>query len=83
MKYLVLAGLLASIPFLATATEAARPCKTIAEACMSAGVIQRGESRQVILEKCVKPVVSGRGVAGVNVDPSVIQACKAKIAAQE
>jgi hypothetical protein len=63
--------------------EAARPCKTIVEACLSAGVIQSNASRQTMFENCVKPVVAGRGIMGVNVSPSVIQGCKAKIAAQE
>lgn len=83
MKYLLLTiGLIVSLSFFATAAQAARPCKVIAEACFAAGIIHRGESRDVILAKCVKPVISGRGVAGVNVDSSVISACRAKVASR-
>ena len=82
MKYRLLAiGLMASFSFFAMEAEADRPCKVIVEACKSAGIIQSGASRQVMLDNCVKPVVAGR-VASVTVDPSVIKACKAKMAAQ-
>lgn len=84
MKYLLLTMcLIASFQFLAKNAEAARPCKVIVEACLSAGVIQSGASRQVMIQNCVKPIVAGRGIEGVRVDSSVIKACKAKIAAQE
>jgi hypothetical protein len=80
MKYLVLvASLIATFSF-ATLATAARPCKVIAEACLAAGVIQKGESKQVMMEKCIKPVVAGQNVAGVNVESATINACKAKIA---
>ena len=82
MKY-VLLPLFFAISIFTIDAQAARPCKTIVEACLAAGVIQNGASRQVMLEQCVKPVISGQGVSGVNVDSSVIQACKAKVAAQE
>lgn len=62
-----------------TTAEAARPCKTIVEACLSAGVIQKGASRQVMFENCVRPIISGRSIRGVQVDSSVINACRAKV----
>ena len=80
MKYLVLAiSLMASVTFFATATHAAQPCKTIVEACLAVGAIQPGVPKKVMLEKCVKPIISGQNIEGVNVDPSVIKACKAKV----
>jgi hypothetical protein len=83
MKNLVFTfSVIACVSMLGMDAQAARPCKTIVEACLSAGVIQSGATRQVMLDNCVKPVVAGRGIAGVNVDSSVIQACKAKIASQ-
>lgn len=83
MKFLLLSiSLITSFAIFASTAQAARPCKVIAEACFAAGAIHRGESRDVILKKCVMPVISGRGVAGVNVDSSVIQACRAKVAAR-
>jgi hypothetical protein len=61
-------------------TVAARPCKTIVEACLSAGVIQQSATREVMFQRCVKPIVTGKSIAGVNIDSATIDACKAKIA---
>jgi hypothetical protein len=74
--------LLTVLPLFSLNAQADRPCKKIVEACMSAGIVQAGSSRQLMMANCVKPVLAG-GIAGVQVDPSVIQACKAKIAAQK
>lgn len=82
MKYLLLlTAFLVSFSLMTTA-GASRPCKTIAEACFSAGVIHRGESEQMIINSCIKPVVYGRGIRGVNVDSTVINACRAKLGAR-
>lgn len=83
MKYLILfVSLIANFSFFGAYAEAARPCKVIAEACLSAGVIQRGVSRQTIFENCLNPILSGKSLQGVQVDSSVIEACRAKINAQ-
>jgi len=84
MKHLLLTiSLVTSVLFFATTTQAARPCKTIVEACLSAGVIQKGASRQMMIENCVKPVVAGKNVPGVNIDSSIIEACKSKMSTRK
>lgn len=81
MKYVITIGSIALSLFFALPVEAARPCKAIAEACLSAGVIQKGVSRDTIFNNCVKPIVAGKSIQGVNIDTATINACKAKIAA--
>ena len=83
MRYILLIASLAStFLFFSTTTQAARPCKEIVEACLSAGVIQKGASRQMMIENCMKPITEGKNISGVNIDASTIQACKEKIASQ-
>ncbi len=83
MKYrLLITSLVTTLIFISTPVQADRPCKTIVEACLSAGVIQKGASRQTMIENCVKPIVAGKNFSGVTIDSSTIQACKEKMADQ-
>lgn len=82
MKHLLSIALLASLSLLSIDTLADRPCKTIAETCMSAGVIQKGAPKNAIISHCIRPVIAGRRLPGVNIEPAVIQECRAKIAAR-
>lgn len=53
------------------------PCKTIVNACISAGYVESGSSTDKnIWLNCMKPVLMGQSVTGVTVDASVVQACK-------
>lgn len=79
MKRLLTVSLVTGFLLFATTAQAARPCKSIVEACLSAGVIQKGASKQMMIENCVKPVVGGKSIPGVNIDSSIIQACKEKM----
>lgn len=82
MKYLLLTiSLLVSFSVFSTA-QAARPCQPIVKACILAGVIQSSASRQVMFENCVKPIISGNSLSGVQVDSSVINACKARVSSR-
>jgi len=82
MKYLLfILALITSSTYIQTA-EAAGPCKTIVESCIGAGVIPANASRQTMLDKCVKPILSGKNVAGVQVNPAIVTACGAKIQAR-
>ncbi len=81
MKLLLTIGSMVGILFFAIQADAARPCKTIVEACLAAGVIQKSAARDVMFEQCVKPIISGKNIAGVNIDSATINACKAKVAA--
>lgn len=55
------------------------PCKKIAEACQSAGYTKGGESTgKGLMMNCLKPLISGQAVAGVNVSSTDVAACQAK-----
>ena len=78
MKYLNLVLLAISLPF-ASSFAADHPCKQIQNACTAAGFV-KGEHKpgKGLHRNCVKPIRAGQTVAGVLIDPSVVQACNAK-----
>ncbi len=82
MKILNLAMLAVLLPFAsayATTVDTRHPCKQIVNACETAGFTKNGHKENKGLYKdCVSPIRSGQSVAGVNIDPSVVQACSAK-----
>lgn len=54
-------------------------CKKIVEACKTAGFTRGGHKEGKGLWKdCVQNIVSGKAVAGVTVEASDVEACKAK-----
>lgn len=64
----------------AFADEAAHPCREVHEACSAAGFV-RGKDAPAgknIFKDCIRPIAEGKTVAGVNVSPDVVKACKAK-----
>jgi hypothetical protein len=64
--------------------SANHPCKTIMEACKSAGFMKGGHaSGKGMMEDCIKPIMSGQTVSGVTVDPADVSACQAKRAAHQ
>jgi len=54
------------------------PCKAIAEACHKAGFERRhhGKDGKGLMADCMKPVMSGKSVAGVAIDPISLDSCK-------
>lgn len=53
-----------------------KPCKEIVKACEAAGFLPGGHKEKKGLWKdCVQPLKAGRPVAGVSVDPGILQAC--------
>lgn len=53
------------------------PCMKIAVACESAGYrLNDNMPGKNIWRDCVKPVIAGKTIAGVTVDPTDIQTCK-------
>ena len=66
-------------------TEAVNhPCRKIESACTAAGFIKRHHKEGKGLWKdCMEPLMNGKTVTGVTVDPSDIQACQAKRAARK
>jgi hypothetical protein len=78
MKYFNLAMLALLLP-LASSFAADHPCQQIKTACSAAGFVKGGHKEQKGLYRdCVKPIRAGQTVAGVTLDPSVVQACNAK-----
>ncbi len=72
--YLVLTAMAA-----AAMAAADHPCKTIEAACEAAGY-HRGEAKvgKGLFKNCMKPIMTGQNVPGVNVSPTEIQQCQAK-----
>ena len=56
------------------------PCKAIKAACEAAGFKKGGhkEGNKGLWKDCVGPLKDGKTVAGVNVTPEQVAACKAK-----
>lgn len=53
-------------------------CKHIAKACKSAGFVKGGEKQgKGLWMNCMKPIIAGQTVTGVNVNPADVQACQA------
>ena len=78
MKYLNLALLAILLPF-APSFAAEHPCKQIQNACTAAGYVKGDHKAGKGLHRnCVKPIRAGQTVAGVTIDPSIVQACNAK-----
>jgi hypothetical protein len=78
MKYLNLAMLAVLLP-LAPVFAGEHPCKQIVQACESAGYT-KGDHKdgKGLYKDCVRPIKSGKSIAGVTVDPKAVQACVAK-----
>ncbi len=51
-----------------------KPCAMIASACSKAGFSENGHKK--FWFNCMKPVLLGKTVKGVTVDPAVIKACR-------
>ena len=63
----------------ADSRPADHPCRKIEEACKAAGFV-KGEAKagKGLFKDCVGPIVHGKAVQGVTVDPSLGGACAAK-----
>lgn len=65
----------------ANATTATHPCKPIITACKAAGFFKGGKNQgKGLFVNCLKPILDGKAVAGVVVNPTDVPACKAKAA---
>ena len=75
MTLLIVTALLSATSVFA----ADHPCKQIVSACESAGFTKgKHKEQKGLFLDCVQPIKQGKTVAGVTVDPSVVQACNAK-----
>lgn len=54
-----------------------KPCMTIAKACLSAGFVETRSTDKGIWHDCMKPIILGKTVSGVTVDPAVVKTCRA------
>jgi hypothetical protein len=52
------------------------PCMSIMQACNAANA---GKPKQEVWKTCIKPVLDGQSVSGVNVSSNDVQACKTKM----
>lgn len=53
-----------------------KPCATIADACQAAGYVRPATLGKKFWIDCMKPVLLGKTVANVTLDPSVVKACR-------
>lgn len=54
-----------------------RACGMIANACMKAGYTREENGHKQFWQDCMKPVILGHKVSGVNVDHRMSQDCRA------
>lgn len=60
----------------AMASSDSKPCMQIAKACKAAGFSRQAGPSKRFWKDCMKPVVLGQSVKGVNVDKGTVQACR-------
>lgn len=53
-----------------------KPCSVIAHACLAAGFVKGESETKGIWRDCMKPVILGKSVSGVSVNPAVAKACR-------
>ena len=66
-------------------TQGDHPCKTVQNSCIAAGYTKghHKTDKKGLFADCMKPLMNGQTVAGVNVDSAAIQACQAKRASRK
>lgn len=53
-----------------------KPCATIADACSAAGFAKTDSIDKKFWKDCMKPIILGQKVEGVNVDADTIKSCR-------
>jgi hypothetical protein len=56
---------------------AAKQCEAIARACVSAGYVEKNSTGKEFWKDCMKPILMGQTVKGVNSTPAQAAGCKA------
>jgi hypothetical protein len=66
--------------FCLAATAADDPCRTIELACLNAGYLPPPADTPAknLFVDCIKPIMRGMRVVGVDVNPEVVTACRQK-----
>jgi len=80
-KILFIAGCVAAFQFSSVSfADEAHPCKSLEEACKSAGFYKGGSaSHKGLFKDCIQPLTEGKTITGVTVSSNDVMACKAKI----
>jgi hypothetical protein len=67
-------------PTTTTASQATptgnKPCMTIANACLAAGFVRTEAAGKRIWQDCMKPIILGQTVQGVNIDSATAASCR-------
>jgi len=53
-----------------------KPCAMIAKACLKAGYVRKDTQDKKFWLDCMKPIILGKTVADVNIDPAIVKACR-------
>jgi hypothetical protein len=59
-------------------TDSNKDCETISQACLVAGFVQGDSPDKGIWKDCMKPIILGKTVSNVTIDPAVAKACRLK-----
>lgn len=72
---LTLAAVVSSVAF-AHDPNHGKACDTVAKACMKAGYTRAESATKGIWDNCMKPLMLGQTVKGVNVDSATTETCR-------
>tara|TARA_R110000868_G_scaffold48766_1_gene157900 strand:- start:1124 stop:1426 length:303 start_codon:yes stop_codon:yes gene_type:complete len=53
-------------------------CDKIAEICLSSGYVKHDSANKGIWKDCMKPVLLGKTVESVTLDPAIVKACRSQ-----
>lgn len=61
------------------AADSETPCKKIIDAC-KANTVSKGDAKDKkgLFKNCVRPIMRGEKIAGVDIAPADVDACRAK-----
>lgn len=59
-----------------TTEPASSDCEMIAKACLDAGYSEKGKDGKAFWYDCMKPILLGKAVDGVNIDQKNVVACR-------
>lgn len=60
----------------AMTSSGSKPCAVIAKTCLNAGFSRKGNDNKKFWSDCMKPIILGKAVKGINVDSVTIKSCR-------
>lgn len=72
---LILAAGVSSLAF-AHDPNSSKACDTVAKACLKAGYVRAESNTKGIWDNCMKPLMLGQPVKGVNIDATTTETCR-------